>query len=247
MNAKEQVCPNRRCSASGKAGGRAFQFSWLLASEQAQASVGPGAHGPKPVHHEPITQHPDQVQGQIASHAEPRRNLSARQPILAETDIAHPVEPVLNLTVPTQALQGLPRAQMPDATAARLIRSASTAARGAVDGLKQHHQAQPTKERPERLKGRDAVAVKGQTAGQTLRVRPGPQPHAPQGGLPVDGGQDQDRRQGLNGVAMTLPALESATAARTASKLRPSSTACMTPPPKRLQPKIDHTGRTRKS
>ena len=48
---------------------------------------------------------------------EPGRNLPARQPVLGEAHIAHPVEPVLNLPVSAQALQGLLHAQMLDATA----------------------------------------------------------------------------------------------------------------------------------
>ena len=59
---------------------------------------------------------------------EPRRNHPARQPVLGETHIARTAEPVLNLPVSAQALQGMLHAQMTLVTAARLMRSASQVA-----------------------------------------------------------------------------------------------------------------------
>jgi hypothetical protein len=59
---------------------------------------------------------------------EPRHNLPARQPALAEAHIARTAKPALDLPVSAQALQGMLYAQMTPVTVAGLIRSASQAA-----------------------------------------------------------------------------------------------------------------------
>jgi hypothetical protein len=48
--------------------------------------------------------------------------------------------------------------------------------------------------------------VRAELSGQELRMRPGPQPHAPQGRLPVHGSKNEYRKQRPNGIATSLPA-----------------------------------------
>jgi len=66
----------------------------------------------------------------------------------------------------------------------------------AIERLPQKGQVSPAKECPEGLQGRYAGAVQGTLPGKLIRGGPGPQPHAPQGALAAQGGENQDGTEG---------------------------------------------------
>jgi hypothetical protein len=200
---------------------RAFQFSWLWAAEQAQASVSPGAQGPEGVHRKSVAKGPDEVERQVA----PRARAQAQPPGLAASrrrgshrahSKAGSRSPSVRAGTPGHAARSDDAGNGGEAYALGIA--------GCRPGL-------------EGFKGRDALAVKAKKSGQELRVSPGAGPHALQRRLPVHGRQNENHKQRHDGIATSVPVPGVGNCAQQSSKLRPPSTACMTPPSTRLQPK----------